>query len=252
MVLIPVCNQSARLLKRREGEDGLDLARTFPGRAGGTITEQTALAASEQIRRADYLIDLHTGGAKLRLWPLAGYLLHPRLDILETQRLMASAFNLPVVWGTDPSLNGRTLSAARDAEIPAIYVEYLGAAPFNRQAVRELTEGCLRVMSRLSMIDRPPVASRVEYWSEDGRPGAGHLQVCHPAPHGGRFEPAVELGQQVELGELLGWLHTVDSARRTQIVADQSGRIVCLRLGPPAKPGEGLVVVARFERTSQP
>jgi predicted deacylase len=247
---MPVCNRSAWLRKNRTGDDCLDLARSFPGRAGGAVTEQTALAAAELIRRADYLIDLHTGGAKLRLWPLAGYLLHPRRDILETQRLMARAFNLPVIWGTDPSLNGRSLSAARDAEIPAIYVEYLGASAFNRQAVREMAEGCLRVMSRLAMIDRPVWENRVEFFLEDGRPGAGHLQICHPAPHAGCFTPVVDLGQRIELGETLGWLANDDPAVRTRIVAQQSGRIVCLRLGPPVESGEGLVVIANFQRVN--
>ena len=46
------------------------------------------------IRAADYYIDLHTGGTRLRVLPLAGYSLHPDRRILEVQRRMARAFGL--------------------------------------------------------------------------------------------------------------------------------------------------------------
>lgn len=247
VTLIPVLNHSAWERKQRTGADGLDLARTFPGRADGTITEQVAFAANEHIRRADFLIDLHTGGKRLRLWPLAGYLLHPNAQVLERQREMARAFNLPVVWGTDPSLDGRTLSAARDVNVPAIYVEYLGAAPFCRTAVHALTDGCLQVMAKLGMIDSPLAESKVRFWAEDGRPGAGHLQVCQPAPHAGIFEAAVELGEPVEQGQVIGKLEDSVSDRITAIFAEQSGRVVCLAAPLAVEPGHGLAVIARFE-----
>ena len=44
---------------------------------------------------------------------------------------MARAFNLPLIWGTDASLEGRSLSVARDAAVPAIYAEYLGGGVFS-------------------------------------------------------------------------------------------------------------------------
>lgn len=44
---------------------------------------------------------------------------------------MARAFGLPLIWGTDPTLPGRSLSVARDANVPAIYAEYLGGGRLN-------------------------------------------------------------------------------------------------------------------------
>ena len=245
-VVIPVANHSAWRRKQRTGDDGLDLARTFPGRAQGSVTEQAAFAVAEQIRRADYLIDMHTGGAKLRIWPLAGYVLHPRADVLEKQRTMARAFNLPAVWGTDPQLQGRSLSVARDVPIPAIYVEYLGGDRFCRPAVHALVEGCLRVMALLSMIEHPATDDGVRFWAEDGRPGAGHLQISHQAPHEGRFESAVELGERVDAGDTVGWLLGSQASQRSRIAAEQAGRVVCLHGNSPVAPGAGLVVVVDF------
>ena len=54
----------------------------------------------------------------LAVLPLVGYGLHGDESVLEGQRQMARAFNLPVVWGTDASLEGRSLSVARDANPP--------------------------------------------------------------------------------------------------------------------------------------
>src|SRR5882672_10802270 len=93
LTLVPVVNEAALALGSRVAEDGLDLARTCPGRADGSVTEQVAQALSELIRAADYYIDLHTGGLALAVWPLAGYMLHPDADVLEKQRAMARAFN---------------------------------------------------------------------------------------------------------------------------------------------------------------
>src|SRR5262245_39642441 len=70
LTLVPVVNEAAFARGSRVAEDGLDLARTCPGRADGSITERTALALSELIRAADYYLDLHTGGLALTVWPL--------------------------------------------------------------------------------------------------------------------------------------------------------------------------------------
>src|SRR5687768_6482594 len=71
LTIVPVVNVSAYTHGSRCGEDGLDLARTCPGKPNGTITEQVAFQVSELIRNADYYIDLHTGGKIFEIFPLA-------------------------------------------------------------------------------------------------------------------------------------------------------------------------------------
>lgn len=203
VTLVPVVNEPAFRLGRRTAEDGLDLARTCPGRPDGSVTERVAHSLAALIRSADYYIDLHTGGARLCVLPLVGYVLHPDPRILAAQRRMARAFGLPVVWGTDPGLQGRSLSVARDAGVPAIYAEYHGARD-DPAGVSAYVEGCLGVLAELGMIDAAPIAHPEPLVVEDARPGSGHMQVNHPAPREGFFEPAVALGQRVEAGDVLG------------------------------------------------
>lgn len=193
LTLIPVANEAAFLRGTRTAADELDLARTCPGKPDGSITEQTAYALSEIIRAADYYIDLHTGGTIMSVLPLTGYKLVPDEAIREKQRRMAHAFNLPVVWGTDYRLDGRTLSVARDAGVPAIYAEYLGSGLCDPVGIEAYVEGCLNVMAELDMLDRERPASRVEHTVNDFRESAGHMQIRNPAPITGFLSPVCGL-----------------------------------------------------------
>jgi predicted deacylase len=245
--LVPVANEPAYKLGRRVADDGLDLARVCPGRADGTITERIAWELSRLIREANYYVDLHTGGTNLRIWPLAGYLLHPDSAVLAKQRLMARSFLLPVMWGTDPSLNGRTLSVARDAAIPAIYVEYSGSIPFFPAAVDAMLAGCRNLMRALGMLSGQPLPATVRYLAEDARPNSGHLQIQHPAPADGLFVPTVDVGDSVIAGAEIGWITTASDDRKQEVLADSSGRVVAIRTMPRVSAGDALAVIAEFE-----
>lgn len=240
---VPVVNEPAYLRGARTAEDGLDLARTFPGKADGSITERVAHAAAPLIRAADLFIDLHTGGTQFRLLPLTGYMLHANRDVLEKQRRMALAFNLPIVWGTDPRLDGRSLSVARDGNVPAIYAEFHGSAVCDPAGIDAYVEGCLDVMAEFGMISRTRPASRVSYHVEDDRPGSGHLQVCNRSPFTGFFEPAVTLGKSVSPGDPIGAVCDVTGDRRETVRSQQAGIVICLTTFSRVREGESLAVV---------
>src|SRR5258708_2580898 len=72
VTLAPVVNEPAYRRCHRNAEDGLDLARTCPGRLDGSITERIAHDLSLLIRSADYYVDLHSGGTTLSVLPLTG------------------------------------------------------------------------------------------------------------------------------------------------------------------------------------
>jgi len=243
VILIPVVNESAFLRGHRCGDDGLDLARTCPGRSDGSVTEQTAWALSEIIHSADCYIDLHTGGTELSVYPLAGYMLHADQNVLETQRRMAKAFNLPVVWGTSAALDGRSLSVARDANIPAIYCEYLGSATCDSAGVEAYVNGCLNVMSELGMLERPRPDCRIAHVVEDLQPNAGHMQVCNPSPVTGYFQTHVTVGDAVRRGDDLGTIYPLNGSEAMVVKATQSGIVLVLRTFPRVHAGESVGVV---------
>ncbi len=246
IVLVPIVNEAAFLRGHRCAEDGLDLARTCPGNPNGSVTEQTASALSALIESANFYIDLHTGGTEYSVTPLAGYTLHRDPAVLEVQRRMGKAFNLPVVWGTAGDLDGRSLSVARDAGVPAIYCEYLGAATCSESGVEDYVQGCLNVMSELGFIDRQLPPSRVEHVIENATPGSGHMQVCNPSPVTGCFEPAVTVGQVISAGDKIGTVFALEDHSPHEICSPHGGIVITLRTFPRVREGESVGVVAEI------
>lgn len=229
VTLIPIVNETSYRRGQRTAEDNLDLARTCPGTTTGSITEQIAAEFSLEIRKADYFIDLHSGGKILDIFPMAGYMLHPNPEVLDKQRAMAKAFNLPLVWGTDYRLNGRSLSVARDENVPAIYCEFGGTGRCESKCVTAYVEGCLNVMASLDMIDREPSDPAVNWVVEDANPQSGHLQINHPAEISGIFETSVTPGQHVAKGQQLGVIHNVETGKMVDVLADKSGLLLAIR-----------------------
>jgi predicted deacylase len=243
ITLIPVVNESAFLRGHRCGEDGKDLARTCPGRADGTVTEQTAFALSKKIRSADFYIDLHTGGTELSVFPLAGYVMHSDPGVLNAQRRMARAFNLPVIWGTAADLDGRSLSVARDAGVPAIYCEYLGAATCSSDGAQHYVDGCLNVMAEIGLLPRRNFQDRVRHVVENPASGSGHMQVCNPAPCAGYFHTELKPGDTIHAGDLIGQVYPLDHSAPQPMIATESGMILVLRTFPRVCAGESVGVI---------
>jgi len=240
VTLVPVVNENAFLRGARCADDGLDLARTCPGKADGSYTEQVAFAVSELIKTADYLIDLHTGGNAMSLFPLSGYTLHPDAKVLLAQRRMAKAFNLPLIWGSDPNLDGRTLSVARDHNIPAIYAEWKGGGGCRPDGVQDYVNGCLNVMREVQMIERDAPPSRIEKIVEEDCAGAGILTGDYLSPIDGLFEAAVSLWDDVEEGSLIGTVSDVTGENVNEIKSTQHGKVLCLRLFARVLKGDSL------------
>jgi len=243
LTFVPIVNESAFLRGHRCGDDGLDLARTCPGRIDGSVTERTAHILSQLIRSCDYYIDLHTGGTTLNVFPLAGYMLHPNRQILDQQRQMATAFNLPVVWGTSAAHHGRSLSVARDAGIPAIYCEHGGSGVCTDEGVTAYVDGCLNVMRLIGMMSGEAPDHEVRYVVEDDGDGSGHMQVCHPSPVDGYFQSAVTIGDSIEKGSLLGTVTELATGNPHDVKAEHTGIVIVLRTFPGVRANDSLGVV---------
>jgi predicted deacylase len=179
-------------------------------------------------------------------------MLHPDAAVLAVQRRMAAAFGLPVIWGTDPGLQGRSLSVARDALVPAIYAEYDGGGRCDAAGVQAYVEGCLDVVAELGMIDpRAPSPRSAPLVVEDPRPGSGHMQIHHPSPCEGFFEPVVSLGQRVAEGDVLGTVSDLLGRRVEPIRAAHAGLVIVLRSFARINKGDSAGVVLALDATRE-
>lgn len=248
--IFTVVNESAYEFASRYGSDGLDLARICPGTTLGTASEVAASQISQLIPQADYFIDMHTGGVMYDIAPLAGYMLHPSVEILEKQRQMALAFNLPIVWGTDHRPDGRTLSVARDAGVPAIYLEYGGGTGIRTQVVEAYKDGVVNVLRSLEMIAEPVVDRAPDslFWVEDPRSDSGYLQGKMPSPADGIFVAEVKLGDMVKKGQRWGRIVDPISGGSVDVRADISGLAFLQRVLVKVKRGDALGGILPIEK----
>ena len=242
VTIVPLVNALAYENATRFGPDGLDLARICPGNAEGSSSEQAAATISAMIHEADYLIDMHTGGVMYDIFPLVGYMLHGNKEILEKQREMALAFPVPAIWGTEPTPNGRTLSVARDAGVPAVYLEYGGGTGIREKVIECYFDGCINLLRKVGMLEGTanelPLSER--YWVEDPRINSGYLQGMMPAPTAGIFQAEVAIGDQVVASQCWGTIHDPLTGDSTKVVADIDGLVFLLRNLVKVKTGDAL------------
>lgn len=242
VTIVPVVNVTAYNAGSRYGTDGLDLARICPGKLNGSPSERNAFQISELIREANYLIDMHTGGMAHDIYPMAGFMIHPDPDILDKQREMALACNLPVIWGTDPFPEGRTLSIARDAGVPAIYLEYGGGSGIRKNVAASYTNGFINVLKLLNMAEGSAevISAEDRYWVEDSRPDSGYFQGKMPSPSAGIFVSAVSPGRQVKKGQEFGRIIDPFTKISRKIVGDLDGLVLSVRVSAHVEKGDAL------------
>lgn len=242
VTLVPIVNVTAYHVSSRYGEDNLDLARICPGKPDGSASEKNAFEISELIKESHYLIDMHTGGLAHYIYPMAGFTLHPSPEILDKQRELALACNMPVIWGTDYHPNGRTLSVARDLNIPAIYLEYGGGSGIRKEVVKTYKEGFINVLKYLKMAEGEAeiTAPEKRFWVEDPRPDSGYFQGKMPAPSDGIFVCEKTPGDQIKKGELFGKIIDPFTGDPISILADMEGMVLSVRISVHVKKGDAL------------
>lgn len=255
LVGVPVCNVPAYEVGSRISPiDHGNLARVFPGRRDGTITQQIAYWLTEKfIRGAHMLIDLHSGGLNYSLPTLIGYISG---DTPSRRASTAAAYafaqygTVPVIWHHPaPSPPGRSLSTADDLGVPALYTEAAGAGRVTSEVRERFTQGVLNVMRHMKMIGdtkSPPdfvtqSAPYIELVS------SGDLDQIINAPCAGHFRSEVSLMQHVVSGQRLGSIVDLLNSELAVIYADTDGIVVTLRGLHRVNAGDGLVHLAKLK-----
>jgi predicted deacylase len=246
---VPVANPPAfEAGLRTNPDDRLDLARIFPGDPAGSVTEQLAHALTHRfIRHADLYCDLHSAGQYYAMPPLAGYQLRPE-PLLSVQRQAASAFGLPLVWGT-PAMPGRSLSAAGDHGVPAIYTEITGEGRCRPADVTRYVHGIEQLLAFLGITGEPLQAHEPAWLVEDIRTNAGFLQVQNRCPVGGLFEADVAVWDVVQQGQRLGMIRDALGVVRHVVQAPHTGRVVFLRTFSRVLAGDAVCTVLEMKAT---
>ncbi len=245
VVFIPVLNEAAFYAGQRcHPGDGGNLARSFPGRANGRISERLAwLFDTQVLSQAQHYIDLHSAGAAYQLFPWVGYV--TQSGALEsTQRALAACFDTFWCW-SGPYLPGRTLSAAFARGVAAIYVECQGAGGVDAGDASALDQGLHHVLARLGYVPaRSPLRLKRQVERITRDVDEAHLQVHHPAPHDGLFVPSIQLAARVRQGQVIGVVHGLLGVGTSVVNAERAGRVVLLRRQRSVRKGDALATLA--------
>lgn len=243
--IVPIAHEAAQGADLRVSPiDGLNLAREFPGDPTGSPTQAlAALLDTRLIAEADLVIDLHTSSPAADM-PLFVGCLDDGSAAADRATELATAFGLPMIW-THPRLGpGRTLTAAHDRGIPALYVESPAGGVLDDAAVAAYIAGVRAVIGRFGLLEEsegtPLDGPRHSpLWVH----GDGDTDSFTAVTHGGYFIRAGRLLDPVEEGHVVG--RVVDGAHRTleTIRARTSGYVTTLQRTATVAAGQAVVGV---------
>ena len=244
IVAVPVLNESAFFACRRVAPgDEKNLARVFPGDEDGTPTEKLAHAWQTQfIAHASFYVDIHSAGASYEIWPWAGYVMHDDAGVLQTQHDMCACFPQMWHWGT-PYLPGRTISAACENNVPAIYLELQGKGGCESGDLEIIREGFANITKTFGFVSGEPKQYAPTGLRESTLGQEGHLQVENPAPCDGILTQIVEAGKRVETGELLAVVQPLDGGAPRELFTAHAGRAVMVRRFRAVHKDDALAVI---------
>lgn len=228
IIAIPIANPSAFLRGSRYLPDRRDLNRFFPGSPRGSAASRIAYRLFEGvIRSCDALVDLHTGSFdRTNVHQLRANLAH------ESTAALAAAFGTDVVVN-NAARQGTLRRAAMDIGIPAITLESGAPRRFEQVHVDEAVDGVAHLLSARGMVLSPQIRAP--------RPEAtAYLRTrwirCN---QGGILVSQVELGDTVEMDQLLGTISDPLSEDVEYILSPIEGRLIGMALDQLVMPGFG-------------
>lgn len=243
MIIVPIANPPASDAARRTSPiDGVNLARSFPGRADGTPTEQIAEGLTRLLLPlADGLVDLHSGGRTLEYIPCAFGRLPADAGLAQRTLELMQAFGAPLTLVmTQPEASATFVQAALGRGIPAMATELGGGGGVAPAALAIAEAGLRNVLAFMGMLQGPAA------------PPSTRLMGIAPqhfvrAPGRGLFEPRLALGGAARAGEAAGYLWSTERPEHAPERLDfpSDGLVVCRRVPANCAKADVLMHLAR-------
>ena len=210
-----------------------DLNRCFPGNPDGAFTDQMAHAIYVGLREyADYFVDFHTALTPDTRWALFA---NAPGDVGRKSEGLARAFGLKSTLPAPMDILGGSsmIAAARDG-IPSLIVEMGGiGSAFERETVIEGAERLRNVLRHLGMLaEKPKDHGPLTYFSNF---------AWVNATRGGLFERAVQCGQRVDKGTLVGRYFGAHGDIVEEVKSPHAGIVLAINPGPAMATGDVLV-----------
>lgn len=250
ILLMPQLSESACAANQRISPlDNVNMNRAFPGNPRGTISYRIAdFVKSYIFPRARVVVDMHAGGRE------GGFALctsfHPVPDPAQLAEIteVASLFDPPfmLIYSSQMASGLLTDEAEAEGKI-AIGGEFGFGEGVNRKGVLHGYEGIRNVLRHYGMLTGE--ISRIDPLrrSAPRLVDARNLEDYTPCPHAGIWEPLVDLGEEVQAGQLVGRLHDFSdhSRKALELRAHRTGIMIMMRGTATSEQGATLYVIAR-------
>ncbi len=240
LILLPMANfPAAQAGMRTSPLDQVNMNRTFPGDPQGSTTQVMAhFIETVVLLGADYFIDIHSGGQSLEYLPLA--MANIEGDDAHQQRLKGMldslALTYTMLFGDDDQSWFSAAGAYRQGAC-AVTVELGGGGRVNSKYRAMFQSALLRFFSAVKLYSNPVEEMTQATQYVESRRGQQVFSYVN-----GLFEPLVSLGDSVEEGQLLAYIHHPETplSKATEIFSSCAGSVICQRAMAPTQRGDCL------------
>jgi predicted deacylase len=242
VIVVPLLNVASfeQMTPHVNPVDKKGMNAAYPGSANGTQTERTlALIASQVVKPADVIVDLHGGDIDEDLRPYSYWTRTGNAKQDDESRKLALAFGLDHIIVRDVDLTNpastRSLSGFSMAQGKTALVAEAGRSGLVLDAdVNALINGCLNLLASMKMIARPASA-----------PAAKTVWVGTPnamtADKAGMFFATARRDTIVQKDAPIGYTTDYLGRRTGEIHASVTGLITYIR-GVPSMPAGATIV----------
>lgn len=239
LIAVPVVNVYGVINQSRYLPDRRDLNRSFPGSKRGSLAARMAnLFLEEIVSLCDYGIDFHTGAIHRSNLPQ----IRANLDDAATSQL-AHAFGVPVLLNANLR-DGSLRQCAADMGTRILLYEAGEALRFDELCIRAGVRGTINVMRALNML---PASSR-QRPKANVEPVVARFSAWLRATDSGFVRYRKDLGDQIQIGEVLADICDPYGECLDQVIANQEGIIIGKQNIPLVQEGEAIYHVAYFHK----
>ncbi|MEZ4287215.1 MAG: succinylglutamate desuccinylase/aspartoacylase family protein [Polyangiales bacterium] len=225
VVAVVVTNVPGYHAHRREFNDGTDLNDVFPGREDGNTSQVYAhRLMSRIISRFSCLLDLHTASfGRINS-------LYVRADMKNSATARMAYLQRPQIILHNPPSDGTLRGAAMDLGIPAITVEIADPQRFQYRQIKAAINGILSVLADQGVVRRGL-----------GKPASDPI-LCSTsrwlfADRGGLLDVNPHLGERVQKGETIAFIHNAFGDLVRTYTAPFDGIVIGKSVNPVGQTG---------------
>lgn len=248
-IIIPALNPPAvQRATRCSPIDGVNMNRSFPGKRTGSVTKMICHYVSQRLLpEVDAVIDIHSGGKTLTFLPFAAmhYLEDP--DLFARTKEVVNAFGAPIALVIEElDTEGMIDGIVEESGKIFMFTELGGGGTATPETVRIAERGVINVLRHFDILRGDALTIEQEPSPPPRMMATPDANSYTISDETGLFEMLVNLGDEVEEGQLIARIHSIE---KTEIepslyYAHRTGTLVGRHYPGLARPGDCLAVVA--------